>query len=150
MSLFRNLFKEGARRDVITLFHSPSNAASMRAHALLKQTAAAASSTATEDQASDHSKQSKVEREFDLDIQEALPTSDQLHNILAFLGPSSLGSAVKDATSLEDAEKKFRASESSFVRPITVDWENGKAGEFTARLVRGRERASACFTETSF
>jgi hypothetical protein len=58
---------QGARKDVITLFHAPTNPASMRVHTLLKQTAGAANSTATIDQAGDHSNQSKTERtEFDL------------------------------------------------------------------------------------
>jgi hypothetical protein len=54
-------------KDVITLFHAPSNHASIRAHTILKQAAATAQAHATEDQASDHSKQSKLERtDFDL------------------------------------------------------------------------------------
>jgi len=52
---------------VITLFHAPSNQASIRAHTLLKQAAATSQATATEDQASDHTKQSKMSRtEFEL------------------------------------------------------------------------------------
>ena len=86
MNVFKNLFKEVSLRreirdlcgdlfrhgfltssqagtkDVITLFHSPKSPASMRVHALLKQTAATAHSHATEDQASDHSTQDKAER----------------------------------------------------------------------------------------
>lgn len=54
-------------KDVITLFHSPNSPASMRVHTLLKQTAAAAQSTATQDQASSHPQQSKVGRsDFEL------------------------------------------------------------------------------------
>merc|ERR1712157_418428 len=50
MSFFKNLFKEAGVKDVITLFHAPSVPASMRAHAILKQAAATAQSSATEDQ----------------------------------------------------------------------------------------------------
>jgi hypothetical protein len=59
-------FQRGIK-DVITLFHNPSSQASIRAHTLLKQAAGNAQSTATIDQASDHSKQSKQERtDFEL------------------------------------------------------------------------------------
>jgi len=52
---------------VITLFHNPSSSTSIRAHTFLKQAAGNAQTTATIDQASDHSQQSKQERtEFDL------------------------------------------------------------------------------------
>jgi len=58
---------------VITLFHSPSSPASIRVHTLLKQATANAQSTATEDQATDHTKQSKLERtEFDLGTSPAM------------------------------------------------------------------------------
>lgn len=54
-------------KDVITLFHSPSNATSTRVYTLLKQLNAHSQSHATEDQASDHTKQSTLERtDFEL------------------------------------------------------------------------------------
>lgn len=54
-------------KDVITLFHAPKNPVSTRVYTLLKQANATAVAHATEDQASDHSKQSKLERtEFEL------------------------------------------------------------------------------------
>ena len=54
-------------KDVITLFHSPSNPASTRVHTLLKQLNATSQAHATEDQASDHGSQSKLERtDFEL------------------------------------------------------------------------------------
>jgi hypothetical protein len=57
-------------KDVITLFHSPSSPASIRVHTLLKQTAAAAQTTATIDQASSHPQQSKIGRtDFELGAQ---------------------------------------------------------------------------------
>merc|ERR1712115_110752 len=89
MSFFKNLFKEAGVKDVITLFHAPSVPASMRAHAILKQAAATAQSSATEDQASDHDNQSRLQRtDFNLDVQETPPTPDQLTSILDYLGPS--------------------------------------------------------------
>lgn len=54
-------FKAGVK-DVITLFHSPKNPSSIRVYTLLKQTAATAQSTATEDQASNHDQHAKVSR----------------------------------------------------------------------------------------
>lgn len=60
-------FYQSGVKDVITLFHAPKVAASMRAHTLLKQAAATSQSHATEDQAADHGKQSQLERtDFDL------------------------------------------------------------------------------------
>jgi len=54
-------------KDVITLFHAPNSPASIRVHTLLKQTAGAANSTATIDQASSHPQQPKVGRtDFEL------------------------------------------------------------------------------------
>lgn len=52
---------------MITLFHSPNVPASTRVYTLLKQTAATAQAHATEDQASSHDKQAKLERtDFEL------------------------------------------------------------------------------------
>ncbi|GAB7334128.1 hypothetical protein MBLNU13_g06200t1 [Cladosporium sp. NU13] len=128
MSFFKNLFKESAKKDVITLFHHPSSPASIRAHTFLKQTAANATETATIDQAGDHSKQSKLERtDFTLDVQESAPTADQLASILEYLGPAQAGSVITDATGTTDALKKFKANESLFKAPVTVDWMNARA-----------------------
>ncbi|EMC94759.1 hypothetical protein BAUCODRAFT_73570 [Baudoinia panamericana UAMH 10762] len=128
MSFFRNLFKESGVRDVITLFHSPSSPASIRAHTFLKQAAANAQSNATVDQAGDHGKQSKLGRtNFDLDVVEGPPTPDQLTNILEYIGPSKAGSVVQNATGSTDALRKFNATQSLFQRPVTVDWNNGRA-----------------------
>lgn len=63
-----------------------------------------------------------------LDVQEGPPTSDQLNSILEYLGPSQAGSVISDATGLSDALRKFKANENSFQRPVTVDWNNGRAG----------------------
>lgn len=63
-----------------------------------------------------------------VDVQEGPPTSDQLNSILEYLGPSKAGSVVKDATGSSDALRKFNANQSLFQRPVTVDWNNGRAG----------------------
>lgn len=63
-----------------------------------------------------------------VDVQEGPPTSDQLSSILDYLGPSKAGSVVKDATGSSDAQRKFKANESAFQRPVVVDWNNGRVG----------------------
>ncbi|KAF7191383.1 putative redox protein fmp46, mitochondrial [Pseudocercospora fuligena] len=139
MSFFKNLFKEAGVKDVVTLFHSTKSPASTRVHTLLKQLNATAVAHATEDQASDHSKQSKLERtEFELDVQEGAPTTDQLSSILEYLGPSQAGSVIKDATGTSDALRKFKQNESLFQRPVTVDWNNGRAvvGENESEILK--------------
>ncbi|OTA25167.1 hypothetical protein BTJ68_12315 [Hortaea werneckii EXF-2000] len=97
-------------------------------HAILKQAAATAQSSATEDQASDHDNQSRLQRtDFNLDVQETPPTPDQLTSILDYLGPSKAGTVVEEATGTSDALRKFNAKQQSFQRPVTVDWNNGRA-----------------------
>ncbi|KAK8210281.1 hypothetical protein M8818_003448 [Zalaria obscura] len=137
--MWKNLFKEHLQqhdlispqagvKDVITLFHSPASQSSIRVHTFLKQTAATAHSHATEDQASSHGQQSKTERtDFELDVQEQPPTSDQLTSILEYVGESKAGDVIKGATSTSDALKKLKADGSLFQRPLVVDWNNGRA-----------------------
>jgi len=114
--------------DVITLFHKPSSPASIKVQALLKQAAATAGSHATEDQASDHSHQTPhpLRQEFDLDITEEPPTTDQVKSILEFVGAQKASTIIKGAKDEADALKKLRADAESFQRPVTVDWNNGR------------------------
>ncbi|TVY54886.1 putative redox protein fmp46, mitochondrial [Lachnellula cervina] len=122
------MFRFHKTLDVITLFHKASSPASLRVHTLLKQASATAGSTATEDQASDHSAQTHPGRkEFELNITEEPPTEDQLKNILEYVGAGKIGQVVKAATSEADALKKFKLNKESFQWPVTVDWENGRA-----------------------
>ncbi|KAI9670920.1 MAG: hypothetical protein M1817_003805 [Caeruleum heppii] len=114
--------------DVITLFHKPTTPASVRVLSLLKQTSAAASETATEDQASDHSSQNELQRtQFDLNVTEDSPTSDQLRTMIEYVGPRGVGSLVKGARDEADAMRKLKENADNFQRPVTVDWNNGKA-----------------------
>lgn len=62
------------------------------------------------------------------DVQESAPTNDQLTSILEYLGPAQAGSVITDATGTTDALKKFKANQSSFKAPVTVDWMNARAG----------------------
>ena len=67
-----------------------------------------------------------------VDVQESAPTADQLASILEYLGPAQAGSVITDATGTTDALKKFKANESLFKAPVTVDWINARAGKLTS------------------
>jgi arsenate reductase-like glutaredoxin family protein len=98
-------------KNVVTLFHKPSNAASTRVLTLLKQANAQAAAHATEDQASSHEAQNKLERvEFELDVTEAPPTGDQLKNIIDYLGgPSAVSKVISGAQDEADAVRRLKA-----------------------------------------
>lgn len=98
---------------------------------MLKQASAAASETATEDQASDHSPHAKQQRgEFKLEVSTDVPTTDQLRNILDYISPLSgvgpqgdkatyaVAELVKGAKDAEDALKRFKEDPERFVRPV--------------------------------
>ena len=63
-----------------------------------------------------------------VEVSEEPPTTDQLTSILEYLGPAKAGSVVNGATGSSDALRKFVADSKVFVRPVTVDWNNGRAG----------------------
>ena len=107
-------------KNVVTLFHKPSSTASTRVLTLLKQTNAQAVSHATEDQASSHQAQSKLERvEFDLDVTEAPPTADQLKSILEYLGgPGAASKVIQGANDEADAMRRLKADGEKFERPV--------------------------------
>ncbi|OQE06352.1 hypothetical protein PENVUL_c018G07653 [Penicillium vulpinum] len=145
------MFRFSKTLDPITLFHSPAIKASTRTLNLLKQASATASETATEDQASDHSTHSKKQRgEFELEVTTTPPTTDQLRSILDYISPIngaggqgekvsySVSELVKGARDAEDALKKFKEDNENFVRPITVDWVNGRAviGDNESEILR--------------
>ncbi|KAL9596105.1 MAG: hypothetical protein Q9179_004736 [Wetmoreana sp. 5 TL-2023] len=116
--------------DVITLFHKASSPASVRAHTLLKQISAHASENATEDQATDHSSHNKFQRtDFELNVTEDPPTSDQLRTILEYVGPGGgrAGQIVEGAADEADALKRLKEDPSRFKQPVIVDWNNGRA-----------------------
>ncbi|CAF9926099.1 MAG: hypothetical protein GOMPHAMPRED_004060 [Gomphillus americanus] len=122
------MFRFHKPKDVITIFHKPSVAASTRALNLLKQITAQASENATEDQASDHSAQNKINRnDLDLDVSEEAPTGDQLKTIIEYLGVDKANTVVRGANSITDAIKKLEQDKNLFQHPIIVDWNNGRA-----------------------
>lgn len=105
--------------DTITLFHRPSLSSSTRVLTLLKQASAQASETATEDQASDHTHQTKIQRsEFELNITEEPPTSDQLRSILEYVGGSRAKDIVEGARNEADAIKTLAQDPSKFRAPV--------------------------------
>ena len=62
------------------------------------------------------------------DVQEGVPTSDQLTNIFEYLGQDKIGSVIEGASSTTEALKKLKDNGSAFQRPLVVDWGNGRAG----------------------
>ncbi|KAM0800137.1 thioredoxin-like protein [Usnea florida] len=122
------MFRFQKSLDVITLFHKPSVPASLRVLTLLKQISAQASETATEDQASDHTHQNKLQRtEFELNITEDPPTTDQMRTILEYMGAHNAGRLVEGAKDIRDAINKLGENPKTFKPPVTVDWNNGRA-----------------------
>jgi arsenate reductase-like glutaredoxin family protein len=90
----------------------------MRVLTLLKQANAQSAAHATEDQASSHEAQNKAERtEFELDVTEAPPTSDQLKNILEYLGGSP-NKVISGASDVTDAMRRLKADGDAFQRPL--------------------------------
>jgi len=125
-----NMFRMSKTLDVITLFHKPSVQASVRVQTLLKQASAQASQHATEDQASDHSAQNDTvtrNEPFELEVTESAPTPDQLKSILEYVGSGKAGQLVEGAASESDALRKVKENGGSFIRPVTVDWSEGRA-----------------------
>lgn len=102
------------------MFHKANSPASTRVATLLKQISATATETATEDQASDHTAQTKNTRqeEFELNITEDPPTSDQLTTILEYVGKAGIPSVIKGAHTENEAMKKFKENAENFQRPV--------------------------------
>jgi len=114
--------------DIITLFHKPSLPSSVKVYTLLKQAHASTSEHATLDQASDHTPQSiQQHQEFELDVTEEPPTPDQLRTILEYVGAQRAGTIIKGAKDEADAMRKLKENGDNFQRPLTVDWNNGRA-----------------------
>ncbi|KAF6219585.1 hypothetical protein HO133_004054 [Letharia lupina] len=133
------MFRFHKSLDVITLFHKPSVPASLRVLTLLKQISAHASETATEDQATDHTHQNKLQRtEFELNITEDPPTGDQMRTILEYLGAWNAGRLVEGAKDSGDAIRKLGENPKTFKPPVTVDWNNGNVvvGDDESEILR--------------
>ena len=115
---------------------------SIRAHTLLKQISAQASETATEDQATDHTAQNKIQRtQFELNVTEDPPTGDQLRTILEYVGSGGgrAGQIVEGATDEADALKKLKEDPSRFKPPVvrlTRNLTHTHRGNITDSVIR--------------
>jgi arsenate reductase-like glutaredoxin family protein len=122
IDIIADTISQHGAKNVVTLFHKPASQPSMRVLTLLKQANATASAHATEDQASSHASQDKAERnDFELDVTEAPPTSDQLKNLLEYLGGPESGAAgklIQGASNETDAQRKLKTNGESFQRPV--------------------------------
>ena len=96
---------------------------SVRVNTLLKQLSAHASETATEDQAADHTHQNKIQRtEFELNVTEDPPTSDQMRSILEYVGARKANQLVDGARDEADALKKLKEDPGRFKPPVVCDF----------------------------
>ncbi|KAL9126014.1 MAG: hypothetical protein Q9217_004865 [Psora testacea] len=93
---------------------------SVRVNSLLKQLSAEASEIPTEDQATHHTHQNKLQRsEFELNVTEDPPTSDQLRTILEYVGARKASQLVDGARDDADALKKLKEEPGRFKPPVT-------------------------------
>ncbi|KAL7947239.1 thioredoxin-like protein [Trichoderma barbatum] len=114
------MFRFHKTLDIITLFHKASSPASVRVSNLLKQASTSAQKSATHE--------SEARRDpFELNITEEAPTVDQVQTILEYVGQSGASLVVKGAKDDKDALRKFKENKENLLRPLTVDWSNGKA-----------------------
>jgi Protein of unknown function (DUF1687) len=101
------------------LFHKPTLPSSTRVLNLLKNASASAAEARTQEQ--DRKRSERARDEFQLDITEAPPTSDQLHNILDYVAPAGVKpeAVVFGAGDRTDALRKLKESNGDlFVRPV--------------------------------
>ncbi|KAI9863124.1 MAG: hypothetical protein M1813_003944 [Trichoglossum hirsutum] len=131
------MFRFHKTLDVITLFHRPTLASSVRVLNLLKQASSNAAEAGTRDQASDSSTQTGGQ-EFELNVTEEPPTGDQLRSILEYVGTRRLGEIVRGAKDEADAMRKLQQNSENFQMPLTVDWNNGRAviGENESEILK--------------
>ncbi len=112
--------------DVLTLFHAPKQADSVKVLNTLRSATAHAESSAISGK--------NPTATFELDVVEAptAPTPDQLRSILEYVGKNKVGEIVKGASSEAEAarilEEKGPMTSERVLRPILVDWNNGRAG----------------------
>ena len=99
---------------------------------LLKQVSAQASETATEDQAADHTHQNKLQRtEFELNITEDPPTTDQMRTILEYMGAHNAGRLVEGAKDIRDAINKLGENPKRFKPPVVCTVRHWKFEQST-------------------
>ncbi|KAK9383927.1 thioredoxin-like protein [Kockiozyma suomiensis] len=96
-------------RTVLTLFHSPTSSASRRVLQFLK------------------SQEAAKKRLFELDVTEGVPTKDQLKTILKYAGEHKVSAIVPGAQSYTEASSILEGGSNELLRPMVIDWTNGKA-----------------------
>ncbi|KAJ2985880.1 hypothetical protein NUW58_g5299 [Xylaria curta] len=106
------MFRFRKTLDIVTLFHKAGSPASVRAATVLKQASANAAEDAAEDQTNPQ------RPEFELNITEEPPTTDQLKTILDYVGQSKISTIVQGAKTENEALKKFKESADNFKRPV--------------------------------
>ncbi|EEQ30210.1 hypothetical protein McanMca71_000531 [Microsporum canis] len=127
------MFRFHKTLDIITLFHKPSLASSTKALNVLQK-----ASTAIKERSTTSSSGAPLRgSDFELNVTEEPPTADQLSLIMDYMTSSPLasggigvgkpGDLVSGATDRPDAIKKLKENADSFIRPVVVDWNNGKA-----------------------
>ena len=101
---------QGKTLDVITLFHKPSLQSSTRLLALLQRASI---------KASDPGQKANIRRtEWDLEVTEKSPTSDQLRSILEYVGAGRAGDIMRGAKDEADAMRRLKAKPGDFVWPL--------------------------------
>ncbi|WEW61405.1 hypothetical protein PRK78_006895 [Emydomyces testavorans] len=118
--------------DIITLFHKPTLPSSLRALALLKQAsanAAQADADTTPNANGTSTGRRRRRGQFELNVTEDAPTPDELRLIMEYMGAGRrVGELVSGAVGgREDAVRRVREDGGRFVRPVVVDWNNGRA-----------------------
>ncbi|KAI5464066.1 thioredoxin-like protein [Mariannaea sp. PMI_226] len=114
------MFRFHKTLDIITVFHKASSPTSVRVAELLKQLSANSTAGA--------SPNAKPSREpFELNVTEEPPTEDQVKTIIEYVGTKGISNVIKDAKSETEALRSFKQNKNSFIRPMVVDWNNGKA-----------------------
>ncbi|EGD85058.1 hypothetical protein H112_08784 [Trichophyton rubrum D6] len=127
------MFRFHKTLDIITLFHKPTLASSTKALSVLQR----ASTAIKEGTATSPSGSLLRNSDFELNVTEEPPTTDQLKLIMDYMTSSPLasggigvgkpGDLVSGATDRSDAVKRLKENGDSFIRPVVVDWNNGKA-----------------------
>ena len=107
-------------KNVITIFHKPSSPSSKRVLDLLKQHQTTPAATQNDNKASNHTSQNQAGRNanFELDVSEANPTSDQLRSILDFVGDQNIGELIPGEEDSRRAIEKMAQDAESFQRPV--------------------------------
>ncbi|PHH65241.1 hypothetical protein CDD81_3100 [Ophiocordyceps australis] len=134
------MFNLGKTVDIVSVFVKPNCAASARVAYLVKQASASLQDRATNGHATGHGLHYDVsEREpFEYNLTQEMPTTAQLHTIFSYVNRSDIPNIVHGAKNRNEALKIYKQSKDSFIRPLTVDWNNGKVvtGDNESEILR--------------